>query len=686
MNLFLDIETFSEEPISNGLYRYFEHRSTRVTVVEWAFDDEPVQVWQPDYEPVPYKNLFLRLDSVNKIIAHNAQFDRTGLKKLEIGPLSTVYSGLSTKLWHCTMVQAYAHGLPGSLDKLGEVLGLKQDARKLQSGKQLVQLFCKPQPLNRKVRIANRQTHPEQWAQFLEYAKQDVIALREVYRRMPNWNNSKNEHDLWLLDQKINERGFLIDSELVHAIHIIVNGAKDKLDAKTEEETEGSVKHLTERDRLLQFIQNRFDSAPKDLRSHTIEKLLQANIPDDLRTLLELRQRGSKTSTSKLKSAMRVMNDDGRIRGALQFNGASRTGRYAGRLFQPQNLTRPTVSDTVISRYREAFRMGTIELLTDNIPEAAADCMRSIIVAPAGKKFLIGDYSNIEGRVLAWLAGEEWKLQAFRDYDEGIGPDLYKLAYAKAFGKIVDSVTKDQRQIGKVMELAFGYGGGVGSLVSMVSAYGMPLEDIARTVLKNAPSAVQADAIEFYAWAGQRGKTYGLGKKTFVACDVLKRLWRKQHPEVANLWLQAAPHKLEDFLRIGKHTVISWAGKTKYFRIRLPSGRYLTYPGMRWDAENRYWYFWGSNQVTRKWEKIKTYGAKLVENITQAVARDVLLYHFAAAEEIGEIVLSVHDEIVLESDPNKSAKDLEEKMVAPLAWCKGLPLAAEVKESRYYRK
>jgi DNA polymerase len=328
--------------------------------------------------------------------------------------------------------------------------------------------------------------------------------------------------------------------------------------------------------------------------------------------------------------------------------------------------------------------------------EVLGSCVRGAIVAPEGKKFCVADLSNIEGRMLVWLAREEWKLQAFRDFDAGIGHDLYKVAYGKAFAmNPADVDDGDQRQIGKVMELALGYQGGVGAFLTFAAAYGIDLEAMADKAWDGIPGEILQQARDFMEWMyGQHKSTdrlkvrFGLSEKAFIVCDSFKRLWREAHSNVAAWWkeLEEAARRaiLSPGVRVPARSVVFQRDKD-WLRCRLPSGRYLCYPWPQVDEHGQVSYM-GVNQFSRKWSRLKTYGGKLAENITQGAARDVLASSMPAIDAAGyEIVLTVHDEIIAEVVEGSSA-ELAAMMATVPSWAPGLPLAAAGYEATRYRK
>ncbi|EPR8212234.1 DNA polymerase [Salmonella enterica] len=682
--LWLDLETFSEIPIKNGIHVYAE--GVEIMLFAWAIDEGPVNVHDltADYN-LPTRLLTALSDESVLIYAHNSHFDRTVLRHAHprLAPDVT--------RWRDTMVQALAHGLPGALGALCEVLGVPQDKAKDKEGKSLIQLFCKPRPKNSKLRRATSKTHPEEWRRFVAYAGLDIEAMREVYKRLPKWNYQGTELTLWHRDQQINDRGVCMDVQLAQAAIEAVDLEQKRLAKRTQVMTDGEVQAATQRDALIKHIVESYGVELPDMQRSTLERrITDPDLPTAVKELLAIRLQASTTSTSKYKSLMKGVSSDGRLRGTLQFCGASRTGRWAGRLFQPQNLPRPSLEQEQIDEGIEALKAGCADLLFDNIMELTSSALRGCIMAPEGKKLVVSDLSNIEGRKLAWLAGEQWKLDAFREYDEGTGPDLYKLAYARAFNISPDDVDKYQRQIGKVMELGLGFGGGVAAFLTFALVYGLDLDELANAALPNIPRDVIREAKNWYDESVKRKSTYGLSERVFIACDSLKRLWRRAHPATCDFWYQ-----LERTVR----AAIATPQKTLYcgylkirrdgawLRIQLPSGRALCYPSPSIEKGNIT--YQGINSYSRKWQRLKTYGGKLVENVTQAAARDVLAGNMPLIEDAGySIVLTVHDEVICEAP---DTDDFNDKALSALLstnpeWAPDIPLNAGGFEAYHYRK
>lgn len=609
--LWIDLECFSECDLKTaGTHRYAEHPSTEIIVAQWAIDDGEPQVWDCTGCQRPESLLTLLEDPTITIVAHNSSFDRTVLR--HVWGLD-----IPVERWQDTMVKALAHGLPGSLDKVGQILGLGADQAKDKRGRELIQLFCKPRPKSSKLRRATRETHPKEWAEFLEYSRQDIVAMRAIDKRLPTWNYRAGHPELalWHLDQRINDRGFAVDVELARCAIDAVAAEQKRLKAEVLEATDGLVTSASQRDQLLAFICAEYGVDLPDLRADTVRRRLEdPDLPEGVKQLLALRLESSKTSTAKYKALINAVSSDGRLRNTMQFAGASRTGRWAGRIFQPQNLPRSTMPQEEIDMGIEALKGGYADVVFGNVIELTANAVRGCIVAPPGKKLVVADLSNIEGRGLAFLAGERWKLKAFADFDAGIGEDLYKVAYARSFNIDPKEATGQKRQIGKVMELGLGYEGGVAAFLTFAAVYNMDLEALAAAVYATTSAQALSDAQDVWQWAVKNDRTLGLPERVYVACEVLKRAWREAHPNTVALW-KAAGEAVRLAIRnpgetfpIGPHLKARRDGK--WLRIRLPSGRYLCYLNPEVDDAGQITYL-GVNQYTRQWGRIKTYSGKL---------------------------------------------------------------------------
>lgn len=667
--LWLDLETYSDIPIKNGAHKYAE--GAEVLLVAFAWDEEPVVVWDctEGVWDTFARGLQKAVDQADRVVIHNSAFDRTVLRHCGVDlPVDKIDD---------TMITALAHSLPGSLGQLCDVLGVPQDKSKDKAGRRYIQLFTKPCPRNWKIRRATRETHPDEWKAFIEYARLDVDAMRNIHRRLPHWNNTHGERHLWQLDQRINDRGVAVDLDFAKSAIGAFSRATRSLAARAAALTGGIVSSTTQRQKFIDYLRDVRGFEADDLTKGTVEGMLKGELDPKVRELLEIRQQAAATSPAKYKVLIEATSRDGRLRGTIQFCGAARTGRDAGRIFQPQNLPRsPDWFDGEVQEATiEAIKYDCEDIIYDNVSERCAFAVRGTLLAGRGKKLVIADLSNIEGRVLAWLAGEDWKIEAFKEYDKGVGPDLYKVTAGRILNKDPFEVTKTERQNqGKVPELAGGYGGGLGAYRKM-------------------------------------------GGDTFNAMDddtigEIVKAWRAAHPATKRLWYDVEG-AVRSAVRANRETaytthsplsIVTSPGcevrgllrvdtakgpdDVDYVRIRLPSGRYLCYRNMHINADGQLVYE-GINQFTRKWELLETYYGKLVENIVQAIARDVFMSGMRKAEEAGYcVVLRVHDELVCEvpDDPEYTHERLAEMMATNPSWSIGLPLAAAGFESYRYRK
>jgi DNA polymerase len=688
-----DLETYSETPIKNGTYAYAA--DSEIMLFTWAIDDGPAACWDLTAgEPMPDALIEALIDDDVVINFQNSMFDRSVFQRAKNSTPLLREVGAQITRWRDTMVKALAHSLPGGLDKTCAILKIDAKDSKMAEGKNLIQLFCKPRPKNAKLERATRHTHPVDWDRFKQYAINDISAMRAVDKKLPVWNYKDSELDLWHLDQKINDRGVLIDVEFAAAAIEAAEKAKKDLARRTVEITNGEVASATKRDQMLLHILMEYGVDLPDMQASTLERRINdPDIPWALRELLDIRLQASMGSTSKYKAMLKAVNDDGRVRGLLQFDGANRTRRWAGRTVQPQNMYRPPKYIKKQWEFAiEAIRTGCADLFFDNVMEVTAATARGAIIAPKGKKLVVADLSNIEGRDQAWLAGESWKLRAFRDYDDGTGHDLYKLAYAKSFRMDAADVDDEQRQVGKVQELALGYEGGVGAFLTFSLAYNIDLEAMAEEAYSYIPRDVLDDAKGFHDWTIKKKRsTFGLSERAFITCDSFKRLWRAAHPEVSSLWgeLKAAA---SDAINSPGNTITCRMFKIRrdgaWLRIGLPSGQPLCYPAPQVDDKGQISYM-GVNQYTRKWTRVKTYGGKLFENACQSLARDVMAANMAAIEAAGyEIILTVHDEVICEAPDSDefNAQRLSALLSTNPRWAEDMPLAAAGYEAYRYRK
>lgn len=654
--LFYDTETFCETPIAHGVHRYAE--SVEVMIETWAIGDGPVQLADRTAgEEGPWS--MFDPEDFDVIVIHQSSFDRTVVRH-------ALGVDIPVEKIHDTLVQAMSHGLPGSLDKLCGIFRLDEALAKHKTGKQLIQLFCKPRPATSKVRRATRHTHPVEWERFKDYARSDIPSMRALYAKIPKVNYpSSREHALWCLDQRMNDRGFLVDTELAEAAIATVAKAKKGMDTRTQEMTDDAIRSTTQRDQILKHVLDEYGVDLPDMQRSTLERRLgDPDLPDGARELLAMRLQTSTTSNAKYQSLLKSVSSDGRLRGTMLFSGAARTKRWAGRTFQPQNLPRPDMTPEAIDDGIAAMKAGACDLIFDEPIKVASNAIRGCIVAPEGRKLVVSDLAQVEARVLPWLAGEQWKLDAFVAYDRGEAPDNYVMAYARGFGVDPEEVDKGQRQIGKVSELSCGYGGSVGAWNAMGLLYGFELPDHQVKAIVDA--------------------------------------WRLAHPAICD-WTDGFWTALDQAARQAIHSPgrafaagahIRFERWREWLRMELPSGGFLNYAAPAIIADPRRpgadcVSYMGVNNYTRKWERLTTYGGKLSADATQATAREVMADALPAIEAAGYApVLLVHDEVVTETpDELKYSVDTLNGLLARQPeWAEGLPLAAGGFEAYRYRK
>lgn len=713
-----DLETYCESPIKHGTYQYAE--KCEPMLFQNAIDDSSVDVWDMTFGGFAPDQLVYAIEIADEYVFQNSMFDRSVIR-LAPGFIDRIGANAWRQItelerWRDTMVGALAHSLPGGLEKLCAVLKVPLGEAKLARGKELIQLFCKPRPKNQALRRATRETHPVEWAELVEYAVHDILAMRVIWKKCPRWNYRGSELALWHLDQRVNDRGFFADLELAHAAIRAADKEKKVLKAAGQEATGycdiagTGVESLTQRDKLLFYLLEEYGVDLPDMKKDTLERRIDdPDLPIELRNLLSLRLMASTASVSKYATLVRGVSSDGRVRGTMQFDGAQRTGRWAHRLFQPGNMPRPDMEGDEIEQGIAAIKNDCVDLLFDNPMRVLSNAIRGLIIAPPGRKLVVRDLSNIEGREGAWLTGEDWKLRAFRDYDTIIGydekgkpirkgVDLYIRAYCEAFNvhpstinvKTIEGYLK--RQIGKVMELMLQYQGGVGAFITGAETYGIDLEEMAKAALPIIPAWALKEAKEFYEWTLKRRRsTFGLSYDVFVACDALKRLWRRAHPAISSYW-----GEMEDVARKAIWQPGHWYDARRiafrrdgaWLKMRLPSGRYLCYPSPQVDEKNRISYM-GVNQYSRKWQRIHTYGGKIFENADQASSRDTFAHGVVLADEEGfDTLMLVHDEDITEVDEDSdlTSKKLGLCLTAGADWMEGLPLASSGFESHRYGK
>jgi DNA polymerase len=706
----LDTETRSATPISHGTDNYTAN--AECMIVTWCVDAGPVKLWDRTAHPQMPDDLHELLHNPDVVlIAHNAKFDRAVIR---------CSLGIDTAIsrWRCTMAQAYSHGLPGSLEALGVVLGLSEAECKMHDGKPLIQLFCTPADYKgpgEAARWFTRTTHPTEWATFCAYAVQDTEALRTIDRKLPTHNYKGENLRLWWLDQIINERGFGFDDVLAIAARKALSGAKATHDAQTTRVTDGAATAATQRAKLLKWFETSGFPMP-DMKAATINEYLESdNLDPVIRFMLELRLEASKSSGSKYNRGLILMGKDARMRHAIQFGGAGRTGRFAGRGFQPHNMPRPKAKFPQIVQEIQALKGGNLDLLsTRGVNTVCADMLRSAIITASGNTLTVADWSNIESRILAWIANELWKLTAYLEKDAGRGADLYKLLFHNFFGTPLDQIDDNQRQSGKVSDLAFGFGGGVGALVTMAAGYGMDLDALPPMVLPNAKPEMLKKAHKAWRRAFLKNEDYGLEPATYIACDVLKQVYREASASINSL-----RHSVDDATKTAVKspgTVFEVAkcriwSTGSWLIIELPSGRRLLYSNPKIEQTTDTDPETGKVQVResisymtargKQWRRERAWSGLFIENIVQAIANDVMRAALLAvhdwtrkqpaiaaylntlpASRRTAIVLHVHDEVVLELPPGMITLEklialMTKELAAANPWMKGLPLAAE---------
>lgn len=691
--LYLDLETYSECNLKQaGAARYAEDQTTEVLLVAYAFDEGEVEVWDATKSSEMPTALHTYLTGQKPVAIHNSYFDRSVLQEV-LG----IY--ISPERIVDTMVQALSHGMPGALDLLGQIFALDSDKAKMKEGRHLVLQFCKPLRGARSTRL----THPTRWELFKEYAKQDVVAMRELHRLIPKWNypglrfedgEPSEWHRLWVLDQQINDRGFLCDIDLAEKAVKAAAAERDYLNTSTQAATAGAVEAATQRDALIAFLEEEYGVAFPDMRQDTLQRRVDdESLPLEVRELLALRIQSSRNSAAKYTAVMRAVCADNRLRGGLQHRGAPTTGRWSGRIFQPQNMMRPTMKHAQIEQGIADIKADVAPLVYSNLSELLGNAVRGIIVAPEGRKLVCSDLSAIEGRSLAWLADDKRIVDFYRDKDAGrVDYDSYQLAYTLVAGGDPAKVTKAQRTIGKPIELAFGYGGGVSAFLTFAATYHLDLDDLADTITALADQAHLAECADKYEWAKAKGFHGGMNQRKFAAFEYTKQKWRASRQPTVALW-EGLAQAFRECTAAEKQTVTLANGKVKmrrdgsWLRMRLPSGRNLHF--LKPQVDGNELSYMGLDQYTRKWQRIPTHGGKLAGILTQAFACDVLSANMRLVEDAGyEIVLSVHDELITEA-PDKeawSAEGLNRLISCAPVWAPDLPLAAGGFEAYRYRK
>ena len=646
--LFIDIETYSDIDLSKcGVYRYVQSINFEILLFAYSIDKGPVHVVNvKEKEPIPEEVLKALTDNSVKKYAYNAVFERVCLSK-HLGYPVGMY--LSPDGWFCDMIHAATLGLPLSLENVGIVLGLEK--QKLSIGKSLIKYFCVPcNPTKTNgYRTRNLPHHDrEKWNEFIEYNKRDVETEIEIHNRLSKFPVLEQEWDNYHLDQRINDLGIMIDMDFVeHAI---------KCDEENQENNIEKAKMITGVDnpnspkQLKEWLLEQGMIGVDSLSKADVTRLLK-DATGNVEEILRLRQDIAKSSVKKYIAMQNVVGKDLRARGLIQFYGANRTGRFSGRLIQVQNLPQNHLEP--LEEARELIRNEDLDAILGKfgaVSTVLSELIRTAFIPKPGYRFIVSDFSAIEARVLAWLSGEEWRLELFRN-----GGDIYCKSASKMFGVPVEKngVNKELRQKGKIAELALGYNGGVNALKSFGAvAMGIQESELKPMVDK----------------------------------------WRAANPNIVRLWRML--DKVTKYVVTKRTSYECYGLKFSYERgimfIELPSGRRLAYCKPRLGVNA-----FGSECITyegigtgKKWERIETFGGKICENIIQAVARDVLVESMMRLHKAGyRITMHIHDEVVLEvQDDVSSVEEVCRIMAITPNWAKDLPLNADGYECKFYKK
>lgn len=640
----IDIESYSSVDLAkSGVYRYIESPDFEILLFGYSIDGGDIEVIDlASGEKLPEEIQSALTDPSITKWAFNAQFERICLSKW-LGLPNGQY--LSPESWRCTMVWSAYMGLPLSLEGSGAVLGLEK--QKLSEGKDLIRYFCKPcnPTATNGGRLRNLPIHaPDKWSEFKSYNLRDVeaeIAIQEKLSKFPVPEEVWNEYHL---DQEINDRGVSLDMPFVNEAI--------KMDTRSRSELLQKMKRLTDLDNPNSVAQMKNWLLDQGLETDSLGKKVVSELlqtaPPDLKEVLELRQSLAKSSVKKYSAMENAVCADGRTRGMFQFYGANRTGRWAGRIIQLQNLPQNHLPD--LEQARALVRYGdfeALEMLYDSIPEVLSELIRTSFIPNPGRKFIVADFSAIEARVIAWLAGEKWRQQVFES-----GGDIYCASASQMFGVPVEKhgVNNHLRQKGKIAELALGYGGSVGALKAM-------------------------GALEM-----------GLNEDEL---QPLVTAWRTTNPNIVRLWwdVDKAAMKAVRERTVTETHGIRFSYQSGMLFITLPSGRKLSYVKPRIGTN-----MFGSDCITyegvggtKKWERIDSYGPKFVENIVQATSRDLLCYSMQALKDYN-IVIHVHDEIVIEAGMETSTETICNQMSHTPPWAKGLLMRADGYETNFYKK
>lgn len=644
--LSIDIETYSSRDLSKcGVYAYCEAEDFEILLFAYAFDDEEVRVIDLKCgEEIPSEVMeALTSEDIIKT-SFNTNFERICISKY-------FKLDLVIEQWRCTAVNALLLGLPGSLE--GALNAMEMKEGKLKEGKELIKYFSMPYKYGEDGQPLRHVPEDDfvRWQLFTVYCRRDVEVERALRKRLSKFRLTPKEEKLWHLDQRINDYGILVDEDLIASARECARESQDYIKEEMTKIT--GIENPNSNEKLKSWLLDR-DVYTDSLSKESIERLLNRDISDEIKSVLRLKLILSKTSIKKYEAMASAMGKDRRIRGLFQFYGASRTGRWAGRLVQVQNLPKTTLDDLDIARDLLKSRdYYELDMCYPSVPRVLSELIRSSFIPKEGSRFIIADYNAIEARVIAWLANEKWRLNVFNSHGR-----IYETSAAKMFHVDEKEVTKGSilREKGKIAELALGYQGGRGALLAM-GALKMGLDD------KEVTNLVIT--------------------------------WRAANRNIVKLWKNIERAALKSVIHgkvVKMRNGITFSMEDGILFVTLPSGRSLAYINSRVKRDFRLnknvLTYEGVDQNKKQWGVLKTYGGKLTENIVQAIARDCLGEAMLNLEKAGyKCVIHVHDEVVLEVPKGfGSVKEVEEIMSTPILWAMNLPLTAEVNESSYYRK
>lgn len=685
-----DFETYSAADLTKvGLDIYGRHPTTGVWCMAYAFNDEPPELWVPG-QPLP-RRVFNHFFNGGEVWAHNAAFEIAITNNICAPRFH--FPSVTPHQYVCTMAMAYAMALPGSLEKCAAALGV--DEQKDMAGHRLMLQMAQP-----RAQEGNQITwwdDPEKQRRLQQYCLQDIIVERKASKRMLTL--APKERALWQLDQKINAAGITVDVEAIEAAFKLVESEKVRTNAEMQKITEGAVATCTAVQQIKNFLEfYGIPSASLDKEAVAEHLTERADLHPVARRVLELRAEAGKAATSKFAPMLTGAGSDHRLRGTYQFSGAN-TRRWSSRRIQLHNLKRPTMKPEIIDRVILAIKQGMdAETLECFFGKSAfsmlAECVRGFLIAPPGFDLMAADFNAIEARVLAWLAGQESTLEVFRR-----NLPIYKITAADIFNCAPDKVTDEQRQVGKVANLALGYQGGVGALQKMAKGYRVKLAPALPNLWTLASDEQRAQVEKHHKEAGSR---YEISKEEFIASDLTKIFWRAKNPAIVEYWAQAEHAAMMAVLNPGnvfgpgEHLpAVKYKKVGSFLWCLLPSGGTMCYPYPEirkiktpWGAEKDALTYMSEDAQSKKWIRFATYGGSEVENITQSVARDVEADAMLRLDNAGyKIVLHTHDEIVcevLESQGNLN--EMSRIMAMAPEWAPDLPIAAAGWRGKRYRK